>query len=124
MGCEWTLLGLIGFVWTLMSGLEGARGASEVLPILASSLGFVMVALSVATPAILARSAFAMIIRARKQELRRCHDGLVKLFEAKFCACSADAEESSYDEGAHHSDEDESPRTVGKKQYHSIRGRL
>ena len=124
IGVASILLGLIGFVWTLMSGLDGARGASEVLPILGSSLGFVMVALTVATPAILARSAFAMIIRGRKQELRRFHDGLVKLFEAKFCACSADAEESSYDQRAHHSDEDESPRMVGKKQYHSIREQL
>ena len=124
IGVASILLGLIGFVWTLMSGMDGARGASEVLPILGSSLGFLMVALTVATPAILARSAFAMIIRGRKQELRRFHDGLVKLFEAKFCSCSADAEESSYDEGGHHSDEDESTRTVGKKQYHSIRERL
>ncbi|NRB76166.1 MAG: MotA/TolQ/ExbB proton channel family protein [Verrucomicrobiales bacterium] len=124
IGIASILLGLIGFVWTLMSGLDGAREASEVLPILGSSLGFVMVALMVATPAIIARSAFAMILRGRKQELRRFHDDLVKLFEGKFCAHSANAERSSYVEGAHDSDDDESSGTGGKKQYHSIRERL
>lgn len=119
------LLGLLGFVWTLMTGFDTATGANEVMPIIGSALGFVAVALMVTAPAIVARGAFLIVLRKRKYDLRRFHDDVVRLFERKFCQSSAGISNSLTEEEVGQSDDDGiNPGSGEKKQYHSIRDRL
>jgi hypothetical protein len=125
IGMAACLLGLVGFVWTLMAGLDAAADANEVMPVVGSSLGFLAIALMVATPAFLGRGAFAMILRSRKHELRRFHDDVVRLFERKFCKRPGGIANRLPDEDPGiGNDDDSTPGTGGKKRYHSIRDRL
>jgi len=117
------LLGMIGFVWTLMIGLDNATETTEVMPIIGSSLGFLSVALMVTAPALLALSVFSIVLRGRKHELRRFHDDLVRLFERKFCKWPGGIPNHLPDEEGDGGDDDPSGRG-GKQRYHSIRERL
>tara|TARA_R110000850_G_scaffold202967_12_gene329091 strand:- start:300 stop:1223 length:924 start_codon:yes stop_codon:yes gene_type:complete len=121
------LLGLIGFVWTLMSGMDSASSSAEVMPAIGSSLGFLAVALMVATPAILARIGFGIQQRRRLNELKKFHDDIVRLFERKFCNEGEIISDRLAKESpimSEPGDDDSSPDGTGKKQYHSIRERL
>lgn len=119
------LLGLIGFVWTLMTGFDSATGANEVMSIIGSALGFFAVALLVTAPAMVARGAFLIVLRKRKYDLRRFHDDVVQLFERKFCQSSVGSSNSLSEDEVEESDHDGiNTGSREKKQYHSIRDRL
>ncbi|MEM9280846.1 MAG: hypothetical protein AAGA96_03390 [Verrucomicrobiota bacterium] len=142
------LLGAIGFVWTLMSGLDVATSDQEMYRAVGAALGFLSVSLLVVAPATLARMSFAIAVRRRRKESEKFHDDLLRVFERKFCGDkrvakrvpSSDDRTSSlaatveerveFEEPVHedstHEDDDEFPpgNAHGKKQYHSVRDRL
>lgn len=127
------LLGAIGMVWTLMSGFDSAAEFAEIAPMVGAALGFLVIALLVATPAILARIAFDIHIRRRKTELTKFRDDIARLFERSYAAGAVKEspirKESIIPEDATlhetESDEDESPaEEEPKKKFHSIRDRL
>tara|TARA_R110002096_G_scaffold233086_11_gene423119 strand:- start:10237 stop:11169 length:933 start_codon:yes stop_codon:yes gene_type:complete len=130
IGASAGLLGLIGFVWTLMGGLDTAANLESAMPIVGSALGFLAVALMVATPAILARMSFAIHLRRRIAELQKFHDNLARLFERKFCDVERAigdrlaAEKSPVSDSSGDDSGELEALEGGKKQYHSIRDRL
>jgi biopolymer transport protein ExbB/TolQ len=85
------LLGLLGFVWTMMTGFDTATGANEVMPIIGSALGFFAVALMVTAPAIVARGAFLIVLRKRKYDLRK--GILVTVSQADKAVVNSDSDE-------------------------------
>ncbi len=125
------LLGAVGLVWTLMSGFDSAAGFEEISPMVGAALGFLMIALLVATPAILARIAFDIHIRRRKVELEKFRDDIARLFERSYAAGAV--MESPIRQEVVRPEEPETNEPVSKspvgeeerkKKYHSIRDRL
>lgn len=80
------LFGTIGMVWTLMTAFDSAAEFAEFAPAVGAALGFLAIALLVATPAILARIAFDIHIRRRKVELTKFRDDIARLFERSYAA--------------------------------------
>jgi biopolymer transport protein ExbB/TolQ len=122
------LIGTFGLVWTLMTGFETAREFAEIAPEVGGALGYFVLALIVATPAMLARIGFEATVQKRKQELERFRDDINRLFERSFAggvtpASSGDSE-SIKESGASDGDGKSADPGDGKKRYHSIRDRL
>lgn len=125
------LFGFVGMVWTLMNGFDTAAEFSEIAPDVGAALGFMVIALLVATPAILARMAFDIHIRRRKVELTKFRDDIARLFERSYAA-GAVLESPIRKEVARPDEAEEAataPKEPGadeeqKKKYHSIRDRL
>lgn len=127
------LVGTVGMVWTLMSGFDNASGFEEISPMVGAALGFLMIALLVATPAILARIAFDIHIRRRKVELTKFRDDIARLFERSYAA-GAVMESPIRKEVVRPEETDPEPveafqetpveEDEPKKKYHSIRDRL
>lgn len=144
IGAAALLLGMIGGVWTLMVGFDQLEAGASLGPILGSSLGFVFIALTVATPAFLARIAFSIQIDKMEFGIAKFKEDIARLFERKFIdssllsrpAMTETATVSDEEDSGFGADEDifakkpestsrELPITShGKKQYHSIRERL
>jgi len=80
------LFGTIGMVWTLMTAFDSAAEFAEFAPAVGAALGFLAIALLVASPAILARIAFDIHIRRRKVELTKFRDDIARLFERSYAA--------------------------------------
>ena len=62
IGAAALFLGMIGSIWTLMSGFDKLEAGASLGPVIGASRGFVFIALGVATPAFLGRIAFAVLI--------------------------------------------------------------
>jgi len=75
-----TLFGLLGGAWTLMEGFDSGGGTAAV----GSALGFLVIALLVVIPALLARLAFALQVRKIGYALRKFRDDIARLFARKF----------------------------------------
>lgn len=138
-----TLLGAFGLVWTLMKGFDEAKEFSDLAPRVGGALGFLVIALIVAAPAVIARIVLRNAVRLRKQELERFRDDILRLFERSF-AIANDTARSSGGDGRGGSRRDpieeeavpssdiepvhSSKPTTGaegeRKRYHSIRDRL
>lgn len=84
IGVGGILLGLIGMIWTLMRGFDGLQEGGNLGPVVGSALGFLAIALLVATPAFLAGISFAIHLKKRRFELAKFRDDIARLFERKF----------------------------------------
>jgi len=78
------LFGGIGTAWTMMSGFDRMEGSDGLAEATGSGLGFLVISLFVATPAILARLAFIVYLESRDEELIKFKDDVTRLFERKF----------------------------------------
>lgn len=78
------LIGTFGLVWTLMIGFDRAKEFAELAPMVGGALGYLVIALLVATPAAIARVAFDATVRSRERELERFRDDINRLFERSF----------------------------------------
>lgn len=140
IGAAALFLGTIGSVWTLMSGFDELEAGASLGPVLGSSLGFVLISLIVATPAFLARIAFAIRTDRLEFEISKFKEDIVRLFERKFIdfnttealevSSTSPVEPDPYDDEEAVEEEpgpasEEKPiSSHGKKKYHSIRERL
>ncbi|MEM9016370.1 MAG: MotA/TolQ/ExbB proton channel family protein [Verrucomicrobiota bacterium] len=88
------LLGLMGGVWTLMTGFDAVEEGANLGPVIGSALGFVMIALFVATPALLGRIAFSIQVEKRIDEVGKFRDDLARLFERKFVSLEDEEEDA------------------------------
>lgn len=148
------LIGTFGLVWTLMIGFDQAKEFAEIAPMVGGALGYLVIALLVATPAAIAKVAFDATVRSRERELERFRDDINRLFERSFAETDGPVRKSESDhaaERAHRSGDNqefspsaadsgkpaspflpgkaadgpfENPPGEGKKRYHSIRERL
>ena len=132
-----SLLGIIGCVWTLMSGFDAQQSDQPLGPVVGTALGFLAIALLVVTPAILARLAFSIHLEKRTYELEKFRDDIARLFERKFAlievaaVASRDADHvdpEPRDEDREPENQVEFPPSEApdgkKKRYHSVRDRL
>lgn len=78
------LIGVFGLVWTLMIGFDQAKEFAEIAPMVGGALGYLVIALLVATPAAIAKIAFDATVRSRERELERFRDDINRLFERSF----------------------------------------
>jgi len=139
-------LGSIGFLWTLMTGLDAADQSTEIAAAVGSALGFAVVGTLVAGPALLARIGFSIHERNRRRELSKFHQDVARLFERKFCRAAESVEpgeavrgvagradssapersgrDVEMDGGEDEDDEEQDDDDDDKKRYHSIRERL
>jgi len=78
------LIGTFGLVWTLMIGFDRAKEFAELAPMVGGALGYLVIALLVATPAAIAKVAFDATVRSRERELERFRDDINRLFERSF----------------------------------------
>jgi biopolymer transport protein ExbB/TolQ len=145
IGAASLLLGTIGSVWTLMTGFDNLEAGASLGPVIGSALGFVLISLIVATPAFLARIAFAIQTDRLEFEISKFKEDIARLFERKFVDFASpvapqDAtekpvtspagsdfyeEEEEREEVSHPAPEEKTIPSHGKKkQYHSIRERL
>ncbi|MEM6278779.1 MAG: MotA/TolQ/ExbB proton channel family protein [Verrucomicrobiota bacterium] len=145
IGAASLFLGMIGSIWTLMSGFDKLEAGESLGPVLGASLGFVFISLVVATPAFLGRIAFSILIERLEFETMKFKEDITRLFERKFIdferseMSSVPAEPSTSppeDSGPYEEEEFEEespgegtleqpfPSHGRKKQYHSIRERL
>ncbi len=113
------LLGVFGFIWTLMAGFDSAQEFAVLAPKVGGALGFLAIALLVAAPAVLARLVLQIKVRKQREEMERFHDDIVRLFERSFAA-SVEAPVVKRDPSSSAGGEP----TEEKKRYHSIRERL
>ncbi len=129
-----TLLGIIGCVWTLMTGFDRQAEGEPLGPVVGTAFGFLAIGLLVVTPTILARIAFSIHIEKRRYEIEKFKDDISRLFERKFAflemaapapenAKEIDPTEDEPENRVDFPKSDDSPIT-GKKRYHSIRDRL
>ena len=141
IGLAAILLGLLGCIWTLMVGFDAASEEGISAAVVGSALGFLVIALLVATPAFVGRLALALAIDKRQAEIIRFRDDISRLFERKFTNLeSAGAQARVVREDRHDEDlpqesvspesaetessSDEAGTSGKKKKYHSIRDRL
>lgn len=145
IGAASLLLGTIGSVWTLMIGFDKLEADASPGPVIGSALGFVLISLIVATPAFLARIAFAIQTDRLEFEISKFKEDIARLFERTFIDFASpvapqDAtektvtspagsdfyeEEEEREEVSHPAPEEKTiPPHGKKKQYHSIRERL
>ncbi len=145
IGAAALFLGTIGSVWTLMSGFDKLEAGASLGPVLGSALGFVLISLIVATPAFLARIAFAIQTERLDFEISKFKEDIGRLFERKFidfgtteapletpeASPMSPVEPDLYEDdevieevSRPPSGEKPIPSHGRKKQYHSIRERL
>lgn len=124
------LLGAFGFFWTLMSGFDSTLEYPDLAPVIGAALGFPILAIVVAMPAVLGRIAFQIVLNKRRRLLRRFSEDISRLFERSFAKPDT-ASRSEISEQKPASKDDSDPGTQvpddsgeGRKQYHSIRKRL
>lgn len=147
IGAAALLLGTIGSVWTLMAGFDKLEAGASLGPVLGSALGFVLISLIVATPAFLARIAFAIQIERLEFEIAKFKEDVARLFERKFIdfdrsgpgpaesavsppppggegTVSGPGDDEITESVTKVPEETSIPPHRGRKQYHSIRERL
>ncbi|MEM6280117.1 MAG: MotA/TolQ/ExbB proton channel family protein [Verrucomicrobiota bacterium] len=145
IGAAALFLGMIGSVWTLMSGFDQLEAGASLGPVIGAALGFVFISLVVATPAFLGRIAFAILIERLEFETVKFKEDINRLFERKFidfgssemvAATPGETASPPEDPGIGEEEEFEEEAAVEsplekpfpshgrKKQYHSIRERL
>lgn len=123
------LVGIFGFVWSLMAGFDQAKEFAEIAPMVGGALGYIAISILVAAPAVLARIAFQATARRRKHELERFRDDINRLFERSFARAESPVRPSGSEPESRPQTESENARATaepgeGKKRFHSIRDRL
>ncbi len=94
------LLGSFGLVWTLMMGFDSANEFAEIAPMVGGALGYLVIALLVATPAAIAKIAFDAAVRSRERELERFRDDINRLFERSFAETDGPIRQTEAGQGA------------------------
>lgn len=128
IGVAAIMMGLLGGIWTLMVGFDGAGDSGVPAGVVGSALGFLVIALLVATPAFVGRLALAMVIDKRHAEIVRFRDDISRLFERKFTNLESPGRRAASSKSPRSDDSPDDPendgQSTGKKKYHSIRDRL
>lgn len=112
------LIGTFGLVWTLMIGFDRAKEFAELAPMVGGALGYLVIALLVATPAAIAKVAFDATVRSRERELERFRDDINRLFERSFAETDGPIRQSGRGQVSDTVAED-SPRRGESREYPS-----
>jgi len=91
IGAAALFAGLLGGFWSMMSGINRMGSPDELGGVLGTGLGFLVVSLFVAMPAVFGSLAFAILLERRETELLKFRDDLAFLFERRFGSRSASA---------------------------------